>query len=95
MAIGPGAEKTRGLARGQVLRRQRAKGARHVHLSRVGRQLHRPVETRRLGHVHEQVVHTVHPNGGQHGLAVGIGQRQVTHRALVSVGYSRSSTYFL
>ena len=81
MLIGARAAKERHGRRRHVFRRHCRKLAFNLHFALMARQFDRAVAARRFGHIDKQIIYLTGPDCRQHGLAVGIGEGEVTHQS--------------
>ena len=81
MLIGARAAKERHGRRRHVFRRHCRKLALNLHFALMARQFDRAVAARRFGHIDKQIIYLTGPDCRQHGLAVGIGEGEVTHQS--------------
>ena len=79
VAVGAGADEERHRARRDVARRQPPELALHVDLALAVRQVDEIGEELVARHVGEEVVDARDADARQHGLAVGVRERQVAH----------------
>jgi hypothetical protein len=79
MMVGAGAEEKRNRGAAGIFGRQILDGGFHFDLAGVQRQIDQIVQQRRRRHVLEKPVDADFADGRQHGLAVVVAKRQITH----------------
>ena len=84
MAVHPAADEERDRAGGDVSRRHARHQPLDLDLAHRPGEIDRPGETRRLGHVVEQSIDRIDPDGGQHLRPIARGERQVAHQCCSS-----------